>query len=125
MSATPSTPAKSALPPASRAAVALVLSEDDAAELLSYLVTAARIQLDEAAENAPKRLLTAAGRLAEMIGPQAGSSLQPLLAEIRRQADETAVQAGDSDAYRAQVDGLCRTLATHLVSRLGPATEAT
>src|SRR5215217_5443207 len=39
-----------------------VLDEDDALELLAYLVTAARTQVDEAAEYGPMRLLTAARR---------------------------------------------------------------
>ncbi|MFG2847584.1 DUF6092 family protein [Kitasatospora sp. NPDC048296] len=98
--------------------VALVLAEDDAVELLAYLVTAARTQLDEAAEYAPMRLLTAAGRLAEMIDPQAGAWLRPLLEEIRKQIGETTVQAGDPDGYAQRIDGLCRELATHLVTRL-------
>ena len=38
-----------------------MLDEGDGVELLAYLVTAARTQLDEAAEYAPMRLLTAAG----------------------------------------------------------------
>ena len=38
-----------------------VLDERDGVELLIYLVTAARTQVDEAAEYAPMRLLTAAG----------------------------------------------------------------
>ncbi|MEU1198730.1 DUF6092 family protein [Streptomyces sp. NPDC005813] len=98
--------------------VVLVLAEDDAVELLAYLVTAARTQLDEAAEYAPMRLLTAAGRLAEMTGPQAGAWLRPLLEDIRKQIGETTVQAGDPDGYAQRIDGLCRELATHLVTRL-------
>lgn len=97
---------------------AFVLAEEDAVELLAYLVTAARTQLDEAAEYAPMRLLTAAGRLAEMIGPQAGAGLRPLLEDIRKQVGETTVQAGDPNGYAQRVDVLCRALATHLVTRL-------
>lgn len=81
--------------------------------------------MGEAAENAPKRLLTAAGRLAGMIAPQAADELLPLLTEIQRQAGDTAVQAGDPDAYAAQVDDLCRTVAEHLVTRLGLAENET
>ena len=44
-----------------------VLDEDDALELLAYLITAARTQCDEAAEYGPMRLLTAAHRLADRI----------------------------------------------------------
>src|SRR5262252_8747082 len=70
-----------------------VLDEDDGVELLAYLVTAARTQGDEAAEYAPMRLLTAAGRLAEMIEPNASATLRPLLRDIRQGYSETAVQA--------------------------------
>ncbi|MGW7824422.1 DUF6092 family protein [Streptomyces puniciscabiei] len=96
-----------------------MLAEDDAVELLAYLVTAARIQLDEAAEYAPLRLLTAAGRLADMIEPAASDGLRPLLEDIRRGFGETAVAAGDPDGYAARLDALCRTVAVHLASSLG------
>src|SRR3954471_9290713 len=49
---------------------AWVLDEDEALELLAYLVTAARTQVDEAAEYGPLRLLTAAVRLSERIAPR-------------------------------------------------------
>ena len=48
-------------------ASAVVLTEDEALELLAFLVTAARTQMDEAAEYGLLRLLTAAGRLAAFI----------------------------------------------------------
>ncbi|GHB54225.1 hypothetical protein GCM10010377_51550 [Streptomyces viridiviolaceus] len=96
----------------------LVLEEGDALELLAYLVTAARTQLDEAAEYAPMRLLTAAGRLAEMTEPQASTGLGPLLREVRRGISETAVQAGDPEGYAEHLDALCRAVAEHLVASL-------
>ncbi|MFD7079051.1 DUF6092 family protein [Streptomyces sp. NPDC002181] len=95
-----------------------VLAEDDAVELLAYLVTAARTQLDEAAEYAPLRLLTAASRLAEMIGPAASDGLRPFLEDIRQGSGETSVAAGDPDGYTARLDALCRTVAVHLASSL-------
>jgi hypothetical protein len=96
-----------------------VLDEDDGVELLAYLVTAARTQVDEAAEYAPMRLLTAAGRLAEMIGPNASARLEPLLREVRQGCSETAVQAGDPAGYVGRLDALCRTVAEYLVRSLG------
>jgi Family of unknown function (DUF6092) len=54
-----------------------VLDKGDEVELLAYLVTAARTQVDEAAEYAPMRLLAAAGRLAEMIEPNASARHRP------------------------------------------------
>jgi len=95
-----------------------VLDEGDAVELLVYLVTAARTQLDEAAEYAPMRLLTAAGRLAEMAEPNASASLRPLLRDIRQGFSETAVPAGDPARYVERLDALCRAVAECLVRSL-------
>lgn len=96
-----------------------VLDEGDAVELLVYLVTAARTQVDEAAEYAPMRLLTAASRLAEMVEPNASARLRPLLRDIRQGFSETAVQAGDPAGYVERLDSLCRTVAEYLVRSLG------
>ena len=96
-----------------------VLAEADGVELLVYLVTAARTQVDEAAEYAPMRLLTAAGRLAEMVEPNASARLRPLLRDIRQGFSETAVEAGDPARYVERLDALCRTVAEYLVRWLG------
>jgi Family of unknown function (DUF6092) len=92
-----------------------VLDEGDAVELLAYLISAARTQVDEAAEYAPLRLLTAAGRLAEMIEPNASVGLGPLLRDIRAQISETAVQASDPERYAEDLDALCEHTARYLV----------
>ncbi len=81
-----------------------VLNEGDGVELLAYLVTAARTQVDEAAEYAPMRLLTAASRLAEMVEPNASARVRPLLRDIRQGFSETAVQAGDPAGYVERLD---------------------
>jgi Family of unknown function (DUF6092) len=96
-----------------------VLNEDDGVELLAYLVTAARTQVDEAAEYAPLRLLTAAARLAEMAEPNASAKLRPLLRDIQQECSETAVQAGDPAGYVERLDALCQTIAEYLVRSLG------
>ena len=96
-----------------------VLDEGDAVELLVYLVTAARTQVDEAAEYAPMRLLTAAGRLAAMVEPNASAGLRPLLRDIGRGFSDTAVQAGDPAGYVERLDALCRAVAEYLVRSLG------
>jgi type VI protein secretion system component VasF len=96
-----------------------VLDESDAVELLVYLVTAARTQVDEAAEYAPMRLLTAAGRLAEMVEPNASARLRPVLRDIRQAFSETAVRAGDPAGYVERLDALCRAVAEYLVRSLG------
>jgi len=96
-----------------------VLDEGDAVELLAYLVTAARTQVDEAAEYAPLRLLTAAGRLAELAEPNASARLRSLLRDIRQGFSETAVHAGDPAGYVERLDALCRAVAEYLVLWLG------
>jgi Family of unknown function (DUF6092) len=96
-----------------------VLDEGNAVELLVYLVTAARTQVNEAAEYAPMRLLTAAGRLAEMTEPHASARLRPLLRDIRQGCSETAVQASDPAGYVERLDALRRAVAEYLVRSLG------
>ena len=96
-----------------------VLDEDDALELLAYLVTAARTQVDEAAEYGPMRLLTAAHRLAEAMGPRATAETAEALDGPLRDMPLLAVPRGDRTAYVEQLDGVCRSLAAHLTARYG------
>lgn len=97
-----------------------VLDEDDALELLAYLVTAARTQIDEAAEYGPMRLLTAAHRLAEAMGPRASPATAAALAGPLAQMPLLAVPRDDRGAYDDQLDAVCRGLAEHPVARYGP-----
>ena len=60
-------------------AARMVLSEDEAVELVAFLVTAARTQVDEAAEYGSLRLLTAAGRLGELIAERVSPETRALL----------------------------------------------
>jgi hypothetical protein len=98
-----------------------VLDEDDALELLAYLVTAARTQVDEAAEYGPMRLLTAAHRLAETIGPRASPETGAALTGPLAQMPLLAVPRTDRAAYVEQLDDVCRSLAAHLTARYGAA----
>jgi hypothetical protein len=98
---------------------AWVLDEDDAMELLAYLITAARTQLDEAAEYGPMRLLTAAHRLAGMIDARASAETRALLEGAVARLPLLAVPRDDRDGYTAQVDGACRAVADHLAARYG------
>jgi hypothetical protein len=74
----------------------MVLSEDEALELIAFLLTAARTQIDEAAEYGPLRLLTAASRLAEMIVDRVTPETRAFLAGPLRQVPDTrwSAQAG-------------------------------
>jgi Family of unknown function (DUF6092) len=95
----------------------MVLTEDEALELLAYLVTAARTQLDEAAEYGPLRLLTAAERLAGFIAPRVSPEMRALLEGPIQQVPQTATLSADPDGYVAALDAVCRALADHLVAR--------
>ena len=83
-----------------------LLSEAAAVEVLAYLVTAARTQIDEAAEYAPLRLMTAAQKLADSIGADASAPVRALIAAIATMP-VTAVPRSDRAAYVARVDEIC------------------
>ena len=106
---------------------AWVLDEDDALDLLALLVTAARTQVDEAGEYGPLRLLTAAHRLAEAIGPRASEETARFLAGPLREVPPLAVPRCDGEdhaervEYVERLDGACAALAAHLVARYDPA----
>jgi Family of unknown function (DUF6092) len=92
----------------------MVLTEEEALELLAYLITAARTQLDEAAEYGPLRLLIAAQRLATFIAPRASPATRALAEGPIQQA-----KALDPEQYAAALDSVCRAVAEHLVSEFG------
>jgi uncharacterized protein DUF6092 len=102
---------------------ASVLNEDEALELLAYLITAARTQVDEAAEYGPLRLLTAARRLAEWIAPRASAATAAFVAGPLEGMPELAVPRDEREEYIACLDELCRALAAHLAARWAPNRE--
>ncbi|MCE0766480.1 DUF6092 family protein [Pseudonocardia kujensis] len=91
-----------------------MLDEDQALELLAYLVTAARTQVDEAAEYGPLRLLTAARRLGAAIAPKASTATAEFVAGPLSAVPELAVPRDGRAEYTAALDELCRALAGHL-----------
>ncbi|WP_433502374.1 DUF6092 family protein [Pseudonocardia halophobica] len=91
-----------------------VLDEDEALELLAYLVTAARTQVDEAAEYGPLRLLTAARRLGAAIAPRASAATAGFVGGPLAAVPELAVPRDGREEYAARLDELCRALAGHL-----------
>ena len=101
----------------------LVVSEATAVEVLAYLVTAARTQLDEAAEYAPLRLLTAARRLADGLDAQASAPLRALVEAIDAMPI-TATPSADRDAYVARADELCVAVADCLLALEGDTASA-
>ncbi len=99
-----------------------IVSEAAAIEVLAYLITAARAQMDEAAEYAPMRLITAAQKLGGHMVPKASRPVQELLRALDTFAP-TATPRADRDEYLAQLDGLCVVLADCLLALTGPVTS--
>ena len=97
----------------------MVLTEDEALELLVFLVTAARTQLDEASEYGSLRLLTAATRLADAVADRISPATRALLTGPLRQPPELAVRTADPAGYGAALDEVCCAVGEHLVVHFG------
>ena len=98
-----------------------VFDEDEALELLAYLITAARTQVDEAAEYGPMRLLTAAHRLAEAMAPRSTVAADLVQGGLGRMPELALPRAGAGrDDYVAALDELCRALAIQLATHFAP-----
>jgi hypothetical protein len=102
----------------------LVLSEEEAVELFAFLVTAARTQLDEAAEYGPLRLLTAARRLGEMIAPRSSEPVRQLVTGPLQQLGPVPLSDDDRGDFAAQLDTLCVAVAEHAMQRAGLRSKA-
>jgi acyl-CoA reductase-like NAD-dependent aldehyde dehydrogenase len=100
----------------------LALTRPAVLEVIAYLVTATRTQVDEAAEYGPMRLLTAAKRVAELL-PEAvadgeGPAVGGLLRELRL-VEPTATPTRDQEEYVAHLDRLCEMVAGALLEAHG------
>ena len=101
-----------------------VLDEDDALDLLAFLVTAARTQVDEAREYGPMRLLMAAHRLAEAMGPRSSPDTRAVIADDVPRMPALAIPRGDdAEGYVARLDALCASVGALLVHRYAPEEE--
>jgi len=98
---------------------AMVLSEDEALELVAFLLTAARTQVDEAAEYGSLRLLTAARRLADAITDRVSPETRAFLTGPLREMPDLAVRTADPVGYVAALDGVCRAVGQHLAAHFG------
>jgi uncharacterized protein DUF6092 len=94
----------------------LVLDESQALELLAFLITAARTQVDEASEYGSLRLLQAARRLGDAMRARASSATRDDLLAKLDPSLETLLPGADRDAYLARLDELCRAVADRLVA---------
>ncbi len=95
----------------------LVLSEEEAVELLALMITSARIQIDEPARYGPLRLLTAAERLSNFIKDRASAEAQSALATLTSEIPNMAMYMSDEERYVPALDNLCRVIAQLLVDQ--------
>lgn len=96
-----------------------VLTEDEALELLSFLVTAARTQVDEPHEYASMRLLAASRRLSDFIVDRVSADTRQLLSGPFKQLAPSGTRTPDPEGYVANLDSLCSAVANHLVTHFG------
>lgn len=94
-------------------------SEDEAFELLAFLVTSARLLPEEPVDYGPARLLTAAYRLSSIVGPRSRVSGE----FFRRLADDIAQwlsrRNADPAGFQAFLEDSCRKIAREAVRRAG------
>ena len=96
----------------------MVLTEDEAVELLAYLATAARTQVDEPPDYAPMRLLNGAERLAAFIEGRVSEDTRELIETSLHDVPHD-LRRSNFDEYVARLDEICRAVAQHLVDRNG------
>jgi hypothetical protein len=96
-----------------------VMTEDEALELLAFLVAAARTQIDEPPEYAPLRLLTAAQRLGDAIIERVSPGTRQLLLGPMRLISEVQTPSADPEGYTMNLDAMCTAIAQHLVAHFG------
>jgi hypothetical protein len=94
-----------------------LLTEEQAIELFTFLITAARTQLDDPCSYASMRLLTAAEKLREFIRPGLSPEAQQLLDSTVEKTEHAQIIMNDSERYTAALDELCELVARHLVAR--------
>ena len=98
-----------------------VLDEDDALDLLAFLVTSARTQVDEAREYGPMRLLMAAHRVADAMGPRSSPATQSLIGQDLPRMPVVALPRGDgAEDYVTRLDALCAAVGELLAHRYAP-----
>ncbi len=99
-----------------------MLSAAAVLEILTYLVTAARTQVDEAREYGPMRLMTGARRLTEQLPADVVGASGPALGRFLRElaaVEPTATPTRDRTEYVERLDALCALAADALLETHG------
>ncbi len=97
----------------------MVLSEDEAIELITFLITSARTQLDDPCQYASMRLLTAAELLRDFMIKRVSPDAQKLLTATIEKTTHAQIYVNDIETYTNTLDGLCGMVAQYLVDQSG------
>lgn len=103
---------------------AMVISESEAIELFAFLLSSARIQLDEPCQYASMRILTAAETLRDFMMARASPDTQALLQETVEKTTHAHVNMSDTESFTATLDELCRRVAAFVVDQSGRSKRA-
>jgi hypothetical protein len=95
----------------------LVLSEAEAIELLAFLLSSARTQVDEPRIYGSMRLLTAAENLRDLIQSRVSSSTGALLEGTTELSLHAQVNMLDAETYTKDLDELCRMVAKFVIEQ--------
>jgi hypothetical protein len=95
----------------------MVLSEAEALELLAFLLSAARSQLDDPASYASMRLLSAAEALRDYIRERVSPETLSLLTGTDELTTRAQIYMSDLNAYTSDLDELCRMTAQFFVDQ--------
>jgi len=93
----------------------LVLGEEEAVELLTFLVAAARTQLDDPYRYGSMRLLTAAEQLRDAITPRCSQPLRDMMDETVAITHDAQLNINQIEKYTAAIDSLNQVVARYVV----------
>ena len=97
----------------------MMLTEDQAIELFTFLVVSARTQLDDPHHYASMRLLTAAEILRGFMTERASPETQKLLGATVDKSERAQIIMNDTEAFAGVLDELCAMVAQFLVEQNG------
>ena len=95
----------------------MMLNEDQAIELFTFLITAARTQLNDPHHYASMRLLTAAEMLRDFIDEQTSPEMQTMLNATVNKSEHAQIIMNDTVAFADALDELCIMVAQFLVEQ--------
>ena len=96
-----------------------VLTEEEGLELLAFMFSSARIQLDEPCQYASMRLLNGAEKVRDFIRERVSPDTRRLLDGTDEMTAHAQMHTADREDYTETLDKLCRYFAHYLVKKSG------